>query len=61
MPRIFAVAGGVLADEGDLLNAAGDQALGPSATTDSKRRERNLPRRLGITQKVQGWSQLRRF
>jgi hypothetical protein len=54
--EIFAVAGGVLADEGDLLTprATRDWA---SATTDSKRRERNLPRRLGMTQKVQGWSQ----
>src|SRR5579872_7385089 len=28
-----------------------------SDTTDSNRRERNLPRRFGITQKLQGWSQ----
>jgi GGDEF domain-containing protein len=55
--EVFAVAGGVLADEGDLLNAARDELLCASATTDSKRRERNLPRRLGMTQKVQGWSQ----
>ena len=27
------------------------------AKTDSKRRERNLPLKFGMTQKVQGWSQ----
>ena len=54
--EIFAVAGGVLADEGDFLTPRATSCWA-SATTDSKRRERNFPRRLGITQKVQGWSQ----
>ena len=55
--EVFAVAGGVLADEGDFARRRGRRAAAASATTDSKRRERNFPRRLGITQKVQGWSQ----
>ena len=55
-PEIFAVTGGVLADEGDLLHALRDELVG-LGDDDSKRRERNLPRRLGMTQKLQGWSQ----
>ncbi len=54
--EVFAVAGGVLADERDFADA--DCARrSASAMTDSKRRERNCPRNCGIMQNVQGWSQ----
>ena len=54
--EVFAVAGGVLADEGDLADALRDELfrLGDDGV---KRRERNLPRSCGMMQKLQGWSQ----
>ena len=52
--EVFAVAGGVLSDERDLANALLGQAAAASAMTDSKRRERNLPRSCGMMQNEQG-------
>ncbi len=51
--KIFAVAGGVLADESDLADAL-RASRSASATTDSNRRERNFPRSCGMMQKLQG-------
>ena len=54
--QVFAVAGGVLADEGDFADALRDEDLA-SATMEAMGRERNLPRSCGMMQKLQGWSQ----
>ena len=54
--EVFAVAGGVLADEGDLADALRER-FSASVMTDDMRRERNLPRSCGMMQKAQGWSQ----
>jgi len=54
--EIFAIASCVLADEGEFLNAALDELAG-FGDDGFEPAERNLPRRLGMTQKVQGWSQ----
>src|SRR5215469_16369563 len=54
--QVFSVAGGVLADESNFANAPAARRSA-SATTDSKWRERNLPRSCGMMQKPQGWSQ----
>ena len=54
--EVFAVAGGVLADEGDLADALA-MRFWASARMEPMRRERNLPRSCGMMQKEQGWSQ----
>jgi len=54
--EIFAVAGGVW-PMSVISRTPRATSCCASATTDSKRRERNLPRRFGMTQKLQGWSQ----
>ncbi len=51
--KIFAITGGVLANQRDLAHSA-SASRSASATTDSKRRERNLPRSCGMMQKLQG-------
>ncbi len=44
--EVFAVAGGVLADEGDLADAPRAMRFSASAMMEDMRRERNLPRSL---------------
>ena len=55
--EIFAVSGGVLADQVDLANALREQPRWLRVTTDSNRRLRFAPRYCGMTQNEQGWSQ----